>query len=112
MIQNMPNSYRNRAQHLRMRVSLSSDDRICPVIVAVAFKVRRMLAEIRIQKHHDSDVYSVIKNASTKVLANERVGKILATEIAMIYFGLFLWKKDRRSTLRRNNDIIYSLSFF
>jgi len=65
------------------------------VITFIVIKVRKSIKLIRINRKNDPDLYSVIKKSTSLVLKSELAGKIVATEIAMIYFGLFRWTKTR-----------------
>lgn len=80
------------------------------IIAFIVINVRKTIREIRLNRKSDSDLYSVLKISAGKVLDNEAVGKIFATEIAMIYFGLFRWKKNKTTqnqfTAYKENGII------
>ena len=80
------------------------------VIVLVVTKVRKTVKEVKHNKQFDSDFYTVIKKSASSVLENERVGKVVATEIAMMYYALFTWKKSspakNQFTYHKENGVI------
>ena len=80
------------------------------VISLVIINVHKTLKEIKRNRTQDSDMYAVLKKSAANVLDNEALGKVLATEIAMFYYGLFRWKqqkqKENQFTGYKENGIV------
>jgi hypothetical protein len=80
------------------------------VITLIIIKIRKTIREIKLNQQTDADLYSVLKKSASNVLENEKLGKVFATEIAMIYYGLFRWKKtqptNNQFTCYKENGII------
>lgn len=64
------------------------------VISVVGYKVFVGIKAYRKLKSDDQpDVFHLLQQAAIQVVGQERVAKVLATEMGMLYYGLFAWKK-------------------
>ncbi|MCV9386120.1 hypothetical protein [Reichenbachiella ulvae] len=64
------------------------------VLFLVGRKVIHATSAIRKAKR-SADVYGVIKEQCALMIENIKVSRIFATEMAMIYYGLFAWRKAK-----------------
>lgn len=64
------------------------------VFVLVIYKVRQLKTQFRNNRTHSLDFYSALKNAVAEVLP-KKISNAFATEIAVIYYGFFSWKKRK-----------------
>lgn len=62
------------------------------LIVFVVIKARGVLKRIKESKDQSLDFFDVINKACREILPSKVAG-IFASEIAMVYYGLFSWKK-------------------
>ncbi|WP_299109420.1 hypothetical protein [uncultured Tenacibaculum sp.] len=62
------------------------------LIVFVAIKARVVLKRIKATRNQSLDFFDVINDACREILPSKIAG-IFASEIAMVYYGLFNWKK-------------------
>jgi len=70
---------------------------ILPVVELVVFsflifKARKIIQELKKQQRNYSVFYSAIQQAVSIVFPN-KIGQLLATEIAVVYYGFLAWKK-------------------
>lgn len=61
-------------------------------LLLVAFKVRAAIKRHKKQQAKESDFFTVLKDASAQLLPG-KAAVILASEIAMFYYGFLHWKK-------------------
>ena len=62
------------------------------VVVFLVFKTHQTRQHFKLQKKNNPDFYTALK-ISCKAILPERVGALLATEIAVIYYSFFSWKQ-------------------
>lgn len=65
------------------------------IITLVIIKVRKTIVLTRKNLEANVEFYSSLKSSSIEILKNEKLGKVVATEIAMIYYGLITWRKSK-----------------
>ena len=83
------------------------------VISILLWKVRKLIQQFKVVKNTTLDFYDAIKQAAKEILP-QQVAPIFATEIAMIAYSIFKWKKPEVSTIHftsyKDNGIIALLS--
>ena len=63
------------------------------VLIGVSVFVRRMSAAFKESQTKQTDYYSMLQTACEKVIGKNRIAEIFATEIGMISYALFTWKR-------------------
>ena len=67
------------------------------LFVVLLIKTRQTIREYR-HSPHQQDFLSSLRYSAVKTLGAEKVGNIVASEIAMLYYSLFCWQKIPRAT--------------
>ena len=70
---------------------------LCILAVAI-FKVRKVVKRYKAEKDETMDFYSALYKVTTEIFS-EKLGALLASEIAVIYYSLLVWKSK---TLQEN----------
>lgn len=80
------------------------------VITLIILKVRQTIKLYKLKSAEKSDFYLSIKTSAQEVLESERIGNVFATEIGMIYYALFTWRKYQKTayqyTAYRDNGMV------
>lgn len=63
------------------------------VLILVGFKVFRAIKGFRLEKNHSDDLFLIIKKNTLSLLGKNRFTQFLASEIAIFYYALFVWKR-------------------
>jgi len=74
------------------------------VLSMIFYKVGKTIKAFKKNSRKIDDFYLVFKESAIEVLGNSKFCKFITTEIAMIYYGLFSWK---RKTLSENQFTNY-----
>ncbi|WP_340074602.1 hypothetical protein [Leptobacterium sp. I13] len=77
------------------------------VILIILHKVYKGIKAYKHNAQGDTDFLTTLKNSTNEVLKNPKIAEIATAEIAMIYYGLFLWKKKKP---KENEFTIYKES--
>ena len=64
------------------------------VISFIIFKVHKMIKAFKFN-NETSDFLVTLQRSAAEVLESKKIGNIFATEIGMIYYALFAWKKPK-----------------
>ncbi|WP_196884894.1 hypothetical protein [Aureivirga sp. CE67] len=73
------------------------------VLTYVLIKLRKTLIKLRTIKNSDTDFFTALKNTCSEILPKKLVLPF-ATEIAVIYFGFFQWRKRKQ---QHENEFTY-----
>lgn len=65
------------------------------VLGFLAFTVYKTVIAYRAAKDKDSDIFNVLFEVSNKLFGNKLFAKLLAFELAVIYFAFFSWRKPK-----------------
>lgn len=83
------------------------------VFTVLIYNVRKLIQRFKIEKNITLDFYDAIKQAAKEVLPS-KVALVFATEIAMIVYAFFKWKKTKLSSIHftnyKDNGVIALLS--
>jgi hypothetical protein len=67
--------------------------------IFIILKIRKIIREYKsIKKENLDNFSSALKKSLIKVIKHEGISNILTTEISLIYFGLFAWRKTKTRT--------------
>lgn len=66
------------------------------VFILVIYKVRKLNIIFKKDRSQKLDFYSALKSASTQILS-KKISAAFPTEIAVLYYGFFNWKKRKLS---------------
>jgi len=72
------------------------------VISILIWKVRKLIQQFKIEKNTTLDFYDAVKQAAKEILPKQ-VASIFATEVAMIAYSIFKWKKPKLSGIHFTN---------
>lgn len=67
------------------------------VLSVILWRVRKAVLVFREQENARGDFYELFLESARAVLPNERVAQIFTTEVSMIYYALFAWKKNKNT---------------
>ncbi|MEE9408699.1 MAG: hypothetical protein V3V28_11565 [Polaribacter sp.] len=76
------------------------------ILIFLIIKIRKIVKEFKKQKITNLDFFDAVNIACKESFPN-KIASLLATEIAVIYYGFFLWK---RRTLKENEFTNYKES--
>ena len=65
------------------------------VVSLILWRVRKAVLVFRAQENTQGDFYQLFLESARAVVPSERVAQVLTTEISMIYYALFAWKKNK-----------------
>lgn len=65
------------------------------VLSLVLWRVRKAILVFRQQENAQGDFYELFVESARAVLPNERIAQLFTTEVSMIYYALFAWKKNK-----------------
>ncbi len=86
------------------------------VISTILWKVSKTIKTFRSLSNTGRDFYLLFKQSASQVLGQPLVAAVLATEVAMIYYALFAWKKriisPNEYSAFRENAVIATLATF
>ncbi|WP_017731598.1 hypothetical protein [Nafulsella turpanensis] len=63
------------------------------VLSMVVYKTAQVIRTFR-KERGSVDFLSVFRSSAAKVLGSQRIANVLATEVAVFYYGLFSWRKS------------------
>jgi len=83
------------------------------VVSVLIYNVRKLIQRFKIEKNITLDFYDAIKQVAKEILPG-KVAFVFATEIAMIVYAFFKWKKTKISSIHftnyKDNGVIALLS--
>lgn len=77
------------------------------VMGVIIFFVRKTIKEFKKQKNTSIDFYHTLKPVAYNILKKPRLAELFATEISMIAYALFIWK---RNDVKENQYTMHDLS--
>jgi len=65
------------------------------VLSVVLWRVRKAISIFKAHKKEQGDFSAIFLESARSILPNEQVAQIFTTEVSMIYYALFAWKKNK-----------------